>query len=137
MSHEKIDANEEIDVECDVCGGEGSWESDEFSHKSGHYTKSHKCATCDGSGLESMTRYASLERDYEAEGRENVRLSRELTVAHERIVALTKQLQDLRSGGGTGAATPVVPVGTQGMAPTLPDGFDGANPDGVGITLGV
>ena len=137
MSDEKIDANEEIDVECDVCGGEGSWESDEFSHKSGHYTKSHKCATCDGSGLESMTRYASLERDYEAEGRENVRLSRELTVAHERIVALTKQLQDLRSGGGAGAATPVAPVGTQGMAPTLPDGFDGANPDGVGITLGV
>lgn len=137
MSDEKIDANEEISIECDVCAGEGSWESDEFSTRSGHYNTSHRCEFCDGTGSLTMTRYAALDRDNDRLIAEKMRLKRELSVAHERIVALTKQLQDLRSGGGTGAATSVVPVGTQGMAPTLPDGFDGVNPDGVGITLGV
>lgn len=129
MSDEKIDANEEIDVECSACGGEGSFESDEFSYarNGGHYTKSHKCDDCDGTGNLTMTRYAALDRDNDRLIAEKARLKRELNVAHERIVALTRQLQDLRSGGGTVAATSVAPVGTQGMASTLPNGFDDAH----------
>lgn len=127
MSDEKIDANEEIDVECPTCAGDGSWESDEFSTRSGHYNKSHKCEDCEGTGTITLTRYAALDRDNDRLIAEKMRLKRELNVAHERIVALTKQLQDLRSGGGTGATTPVVPVGPQGMASTLPNGFDDAH----------
>jgi len=127
MSDETIDANEEIDIECATCAGEGSWESDEFSHRSGHYNKSHKCVDCDGTGTITLTRYASLDRDNDRLIAENARLKRELNVAHARIVELTKALQDLRAGGDKGAATPAVPVSTQGMASTLPDGFDAAH----------
>ena len=124
MSDEKIDANEEIDVECPTCAGDGSWESDEFS-RSGHHNLRHKCVACDGTGTQTMTRYAVLDRENDGLIAEKARLKRELNVAHSRIVELTKQLQDLRSGGGAGAATSVAPVGTQGMASTLPDGLDG------------
>lgn len=115
MSDEKIDANEEIDVECPTCAGDGSWESDEFSfgRNGGHYTKAHKCEDCDGTGTITLTRYASLDRENDRLIAEKARLKRELNVAHSRIVELTKQLQDLRSGGGAGAATSVAPVGTQ------------------------
>ena len=124
---EKIDANEEIDIECATCAGEGSWESDEFSHRSGHYNKSHKCEACDGTGTETLTRYAALDRENDRLISEKARLKRELNAAHARIVELTKALQDLRAGGDKGAATPAIPVSTQGMASTLPDGFDSAH----------
>ena len=108
---EKIDANEEIDIECATCAGEGSWESDEFSHRSGHYNKSHKCQSCDGTGTQTMTRYAVLDRENDRLIAEKARLKRELNTAHARIVELTKQLQASRVGGdGTGAATLAVPA---------------------------
>jgi len=127
MSDETIDANEEIDIECATCAGEGSWESDEFSHRSGHYNKSHKCVDCDGTGTITLTRYASLDRDNDRLIAEKERLRRELNAAHARIVELTKALQDLRAGGDKGAATPAIPVSTQGMSSTLPDNLDSAH----------
>ena len=116
------------EVECPNCGGVGTWESDESSFRSAHYNKSHKCGSCDGTGVETLTRYAALDRDNDRLIAEKARLKRELNAAHARIVELTKALQDLRAGGDKpGAATPAVPVSTQGMASTLPDGFDSAH----------
>lgn len=126
-----IDANEPCEVECPDCGGEGSYESDEFSHRSGHYTKPHKCATCNGTGTATETVYETEVREHGDAKAEVARLRRELSVAHERIVALTKRLQAARSGGDGGAATPAVSAGPQDRIPdTDPTG-------GVGITLGV
>lgn len=143
MSDKRIDANEECEVDCPSCAGDGTYETDEFSYgrNGGHYTKPHKCETCDGAGYILETVYETELREHRETLAETARLRRSLNEAHERIVQLTKQLQ-LRSGGDvSGAATPAVPagqrVGTQGMASTLPDSLDGANPDGVGITLGV
>ena len=109
----KYNWNAETDFPCDDCGGEGGGEADDFSPVSGHFTRPVKCDRCGGKGVLTLPLGEYWQSQFDRVDAENLRQSRELTVAHERIVALTRQLQDLRSGGGAVAATSVAPVGTQ------------------------
>lgn len=130
MSDETIDANEEIEVECAACAGDGTYETDEYSAKSGHFNRAHRCNTCDGTGKETLTRYAALDREHAQTIAEKLRLKRELNAAHARIVEQQKVIQSLRSGGDvSGAATPTVLAGAQDRIPDT-------DPHAVGITLG-
>lgn len=102
-----------VSIECPDCDG-GVIERDDFSYKSGHFTTSAKCEWCGGTGNFDVTgeEAAIIERD--AVKAECARLRRELNAAHERIVALTKQLQAARPGGDASRA-----VATSGESPTL------------------
>jgi hypothetical protein len=59
------------EVECPVCEGSGrdTWDTDEYSHSSGHYTTGHsaECDTCDGSGKIELEDSMYLSLDPEPE----------------------------------------------------------------------
>jgi len=137
--------NELMTDECPDCAGEGQYETDEFSpgRRDGYYSRAHSCRKCDGSGELTTTLYEWELIYSERQGEELARIKRQLQAANERIVELTKQLRAARVGGDASSAVPTgdspatteasaptpppsvnVPAETQGMASTLPVGFD-------------
>ena len=89
----KQDGNEQFTDECPDCLGDGRYESDEYEPRGGHYNRAHACERCGGSGEWTATAIEWAESDLSKAQDEVVRLQRELSAAHARIVELTKALQ--------------------------------------------